>query len=100
MHVTAVCASLAVLLPLASAHAAAPGLPRIWGRSIEELDAKVPLYPRTVRQEPRPHNGPLQAIQKRQKPNTEDQCGPGFGSCADGYCCSDGGYGTINDLCG
>src|ERR1700761_8697727 len=97
MYAPVVCASLTVLLPLASAHAAITGLPRIWGRSVEELDAKIPLYPTVERREPRRHYGPLQTIQKRQKPNTEDQCGPGFGPCADGYCCSEGGYGVSND---
>jgi hypothetical protein len=92
MRTTTVCSSLAALVPLAAAHAAIPGLPRMWGRSVKGLDADVSVYPTAARLEPRAHFGPLRrTLQKRQKLNTEDQCGPNHGSCADGYCCSEGG---------
>jgi hypothetical protein len=85
-------ALLAASCGLVAAHGDFP-LPKIVGgrRFLSDLKGRHgPDLPR-----PRPaqhaHVEKKSKSQKRQS-NTSGQCGPGYGSCAVGYCCSSEGY--------
>jgi hypothetical protein len=79
MHFTSlVIASLALVPCLINAHGdGIPGAPRIFGRrsSLGDIQKRQAAY----------HD----LHGKRQ--DTDGECGPGLGTCADGYCCSEAG---------
>jgi hypothetical protein len=80
-------ASLALIPSLIEAHGDIPGAPRVFGRR------PALSGPMRARTEASDHQSVVSEIHdKRQAAsNTEGQCGPGFGSCANGYCCSEAG---------
>lgn len=84
---------LGVLAGVSTAHNAGSGqpMPKLMGarRFLAELKAinsrhLVAPYPHPEARVPAPA-----AVEERQ--NTDGQCGPGFGNCAAGICCSDAG---------
>lgn len=80
-------ASLALIPSLIEAHGDIPGAPRVFGR---RPALSGPVRART--EASGYDSAVLEIHDKRQASfNTEGQCGPGFGSCADGYCCSEAG---------
>jgi hypothetical protein len=80
-------ASLALIPSFIEAHGDIPGAPRVFGRR-SALSGTM-----NARTGAGGHQSAVSDIHdKRQaSSNTEGQCGPGFGSCADGYCCSEAG---------
>lgn len=88
MHINVLAlASLAFIPSLIEAHGDVPGAPRVFGRR-SALSGTM-----RARTEVSSHQSDVSDIHdKRQaSSNTEGQCGQGFGSCADGYCCSEAG---------
>lgn len=87
---TAVAAAAAVM-PFASAHEGAP-VPKIAGLNVKDLKARHLLSNLKARfaevnaHETHEKRGSLETRQ-----NVDGQCGPGFGSCAAGVCCSQAG---------
>jgi hypothetical protein len=72
-----------LLSPLILGHSYTAGLPRLFGRrNVEDLRARIQSHNRGTSF--RPASEPV--LKKRA--NTDGQCGPGYGSCATGYCCS------------
>lgn len=80
--------SLALVPSLIEAHGdGIPGAPRVFGRR-SPLNAARKARAGTSNSQPAISG----AHDKRQaSTNTDGQCGPGFGSCAAGYCCSGAG---------
>jgi hypothetical protein len=80
-------ASLALIPSFIEAHGDIPGAPRVFGRR-PALSGNM-----KARIETSGYQSAVSDVHdKRQaSSNTEGQCGQGFGSCADGYCCSEAG---------
>jgi hypothetical protein len=102
---TAVALSLAAL-PLIEAHPQGiAGAPQLLGlRSVNELRKRVAAEGQVHNKRaavPEPAPAPVPAHGQLQgRANTDGQCGPGFGSCAAGYCCSPEGWcGLGTDYC-
>ncbi|KAI6359417.1 hypothetical protein MCOR25_007072 [Pyricularia grisea] len=80
---------------LVSAHGDSAGMPRLLGRQAQRLGLN-PVHTRAVPQvHPRQARvatagGPV--VEKRAGIQSGFQCGPGFGSCAAGLCCSPEGW--------
>lgn len=76
----------AALIPFVAAHGSR-GVPKIWGMGPDvKREAFGPVAPRHA------SSASLRArsFSKRQanNDNIDGQCGPDYGSCAPGYCCS------------
>ncbi|KAI6264705.1 hypothetical protein MCOR27_011648, partial [Pyricularia oryzae] len=80
---------------LVSAHGDSAGLPRLLGRQAQRLGLN-PVHTRAVPEvQPRQARFPVAGgavVEKRAGIQSGDQCGPGFGSCAAGLCCSPEGW--------
>ena len=86
MRFSEVILASAAAIPFVAAHGSR-GIPKIWGMGPDvKREAFGPAAPRHA------SSVSLKAreFSKRQaeNTNTEGQCGEGFGSCAEGYCCS------------
>ncbi|KAF2748055.1 carbohydrate esterase family 4 protein [Sporormia fimetaria CBS 119925] len=88
------------LAPIVTAHDGAP-VPKLFGLNVKDLKRRDLLSNLKARAaginqvEARVSHEALEARQ-----NLAGQCGPGFGSCAPGVCCSEGGWcGTTADYC-
>ncbi|KAH8726383.1 hypothetical protein GQ44DRAFT_825734 [Phaeosphaeriaceae sp. PMI808] len=94
----------ALVAPLVAAHGAIPGAPKILGLPQRDMAA---LKSRNIfgghahpARAARSAQGPQ--LQVRQGGDAQNRCGANFGcaTCAEGYCCSDGGYcGQGQDYC-
>ncbi|THY05566.1 glycoside hydrolase/deacetylase [Aureobasidium pullulans] len=89
-------ATLALVPSFIEAHGDVPGAPRVFGRRSALSGARRARNVASSYQPVVP-----EVHEKRQaSTNTEGQCGQGFGSCADGYCCSEAGWcGQGSDYC-
>lgn len=88
---------------LAAAHGI-PGVPHIVGgrRHMAEIRAELDNRHREaeggagsfhhIERSRVPRDPPTPVQERATSTNTDGQCGPGYGSCADGYCCSSAGY--------
>jgi hypothetical protein len=79
-----------ILSPLTYGHGYFAGAPRLFGRkSVGELRSRqrsAPFPHQPHDRHIRTRSATDSAIKKRA--NTDGQCGPNYGSCAAGYCCS------------
>ncbi|KAH7064378.1 hypothetical protein BKA63DRAFT_427426 [Paraphoma chrysanthemicola] len=98
---TILAASLAA--PLAAAHGSIPGAPKIFGlgdaNAIAALKSRNFYGAHAARAAGSSHGSQLQA---RQGGDSNGRCGPNYGcaTCAEGYCCSSGGWcGQGSDYC-
>jgi hypothetical protein len=92
MHLTTLIAAAAALLPgIVDAHEGIPGAPHLFGRNaIRDLKARGVLSPRSYRraeyyQDQKSHK---KRGNKEARQTASGQCGPTYGSCAPGDCCS------------
>jgi hypothetical protein len=88
MHLSSALAAVAVAVPFV---AAGPAIPRLAGLNVRDLKARNMLTNMFERADlaAAEHHKARGNVESRQ--NTDGQCGPGFGSCAPGYCCSQEG---------
>lgn len=104
MHFPTVFTAVAVVFPSIVAAHGEPG-PKIFGRrTVAELKARSVFgnnYARAIGPElDHAHPPVVKREEKEKRQNTNGQCGAGFGSCAAGVCCSQGGWcGTTVDYC-
>lgn len=94
MHFNHVAAtSLAVLPSLVTAHGnGVPGAPKLFGRrSALMMEHGSGTKARSVAYSGKP-SGDAQFVRRDSSTNTDGQCGPAYGSCASGYCCSEAGW--------
>ena len=93
--------TVSLLTPVIAAHGGIPGAPRIVGLSADDaavLKTRNIRYPARDPQSSHGHGSQLQARQG----GLDGRCGPSFGcaTCAEGYCCSSGGWcGQGQDYC-
>jgi len=99
MHLFTALAAAVVAAPFVAAHDG-PAIPRIVGLNVRDLKGRNMLNTMVERAKMAVagHHEARGHLESRQ--NTNGQCGPGFGSCAAGYCCSQEGWcGQGNDYC-
>lgn len=91
MRFTSAVVAATAVAPFVNAHGGA-SIPNIVGLNVKDLKARDLLDNLRARLAEVNHvekRAPAEPLEARQ--NTDGQCGPGFGSCAAGVCCSEGG---------
>lgn len=95
MHFSTVLSVAAAITPVVHAHGGA-SVPKIAGLNVRDLKARDLLSRLNARiaevGRPEAHEK-RESLEPRQ--NVDGQCGPGFGSCAAGVCCSQSGCMTV-----
>jgi hypothetical protein len=91
MHFSTAVAAIAAVAPFVAAHDG-PSIPKIAGMNVRDLKARGVLDNLKARAaEMAQHAAHEKKSIKPRQGGTDGQCGPGFGSCAAGYCCSESG---------
>jgi hypothetical protein len=96
MHFISAIAAAAVFVPLVAAHGDGPSVPKIFGMSNpKDLRARAlftNMKARGAQAAQVDHHEEHAVVEKRAtNDNVDGQCGEGYGSCAEGICCSPAG---------